>query len=70
MHMAYHYGMAPKKRRVGRPVTGRKAQLSIRLDDASLARARALAESRGLPYQLMLQNWILERLSEELRKAR
>jgi hypothetical protein len=29
-----------------------------------------LAESRGLPYQLMLQNWILERLSEELRKAR
>ena len=60
----------PAKPGPGRPKSGRKSQLSIRLKPDSLARVRALADARGLPYQLMLQNWILERLEQELRKTR
>jgi predicted DNA binding CopG/RHH family protein len=47
----------------------RTKSVSFRLDDHTLARARALAETRGIGYQTMLKAFIMERLYEEEKRA-
>ncbi len=39
--------------------------LNMRLRTDFLAAIEALAERRGVPYQLLIQEWLLEKLSQE-----
>jgi predicted DNA binding CopG/RHH family protein len=47
----------------------RTKSVSFRLDEHTLARAKALAESRGIGYQTMLKTFIMERLYEEEQRS-
>jgi hypothetical protein len=54
--------------REGRRTRGITPTISIRLDPADLARARALAERRGLRYQTYLKMLLHEALEQEGRR--
>jgi len=43
----------------------KKKQIGFRMYPEHLEALKKLAESKGLPYQVMMQMWIVERLTEE-----
>jgi hypothetical protein len=55
-------GMLARARRRGE---GRTRPVPIRFDPTTLARLRRLAEGRGVGYQTLLREFVLERLYEE-----
>jgi predicted DNA binding CopG/RHH family protein len=43
----------------------RKTLISIRLDQQTIDRLKALASEQGLGYQTLLRTWVIERLASE-----
>ncbi len=48
-----------------RDVRPRKTLISLRLDEATIARLKAIAHGRGIGYQTLIRMWLLERLAAE-----
>ena len=48
-----------------RDVRPRKTLISLRLDEETIARLKAIAHSRGIGYQTLIRMWLLERLAAE-----
>lgn len=44
----------------------RKTLISIRLDQETIDRLKALASAQGLGYQTLLRTWVIERLESEM----
>jgi len=44
----------------------RKRLLTIRLEEWRIARAKAIARAKGIPYQRLLRDWISRGMAEEL----
>ena len=51
------------------PPRSRAKPISIRFDEDSLRRLKALAGRRGIPYQTLLKQFVAERLYEEERRS-
>ena len=46
----------------------KKKAISIRVDEAALAKLKSLAAKKGLGYQTLMRIWVLERLQKETAK--
>ncbi len=72
-HFDRHSGAAewkaskPVKMEFRRPI---KHMISIRMELELFEKIRRVAEAKGLPYQTMMRQWLLERVEEELPSLR
>ena len=48
----------------------RKRLLTIRLEEWRIARAKAIAREKGVPYQRLLRDWISRGMSEDLHERK
>lgn len=47
---------------------GKRTKISIRVNPEHIKLAKILAKSKGIPYQTLVQMWIVEGLKRELRE--
>jgi hypothetical protein len=51
------------------PVRPRSRTITLRIESDTLARLKTLAEHKGMPYQTLLKDFLVERLYEEEKRV-
>ncbi|MBI3913222.1 MAG: hypothetical protein HY327_03330 [Chloroflexi bacterium] len=61
-----YFGMMREVKGLIRDARPKKKAISIRVDEPALSKLKAVAAKRGLGYQTLMRQWVLERLDKEI----